>query len=376
MSTICYVTLSSVVRDKRSLNQMKLLEEMGHKGILLGLWQEGLLEQETLYSTKIIRLKVKNPIGKIPEFLKYNYKIFKLLKELAFDLLHVHELWPLAGSVLAVKNRKIPIIYDTHEFFSAIEVFKQKKKKKRIWYLVEKLFTPSTNALITVSEPHRRIYNLAYKHFIDKDTMVIYNVPEKISPDKLEAPSKLQLPERYIFFNGHFKASCGIIPMIKSMKYIDDGTVLLMCGYSKMEEEIKALIKEQHLEDRVQVYSNLAHDEILPIAAKALAGIVLFEPSSINNRYAMPDKFFEYIQVETPVIASNLATFRSIFDNYEIGILVSQLTPESVGSAIKQIVSPENQEIFKKNLKIAKEVFNWNMEKQKLAKLYEKLLNR
>ncbi|MCK5077342.1 MAG: glycosyltransferase, partial [Calditrichia bacterium] len=306
MSTICYVTISPVIHERRNLNQMKLLQEMGHKGIMIALWEKGLPEKETVYSTEIIRLKIRNPEGGKIKFLEFNYKVYKLLKKLSFDLLHIHELWPLPGSVLAVKGKNIPTIYDAHEFFMGIEIFNQKKKEKWIWYLAEKMFTPAADALITVSEPHRRIYNLTYKHFLKKDTMVIHNVPEKVSAESLKIEKDMKLPERYIVFQGLFRPKRGIIPMLKSMKYIDDGTVLLLCGYGELEEEMKKIIKKENLENRIQFHGKFNPDEILPITANALAGIVLFEPTSINYRYAMPNKFFEYIQAETPLVASNL----------------------------------------------------------------------
>ena len=97
-------------------------------------------------------------------------------------------------------------------------------------------------------------------------------------------------------------------------------------------------------------------------------------PAVKSYYYMLPNKFFENIQSETPVIVSDFPAVGTIVDQYEIGIKVDPEVPESIAAAICRM--REDKEFYrtcKENLKQAKEELCWENEKKALLEAYQRL---
>ena len=99
------------------------------------------------------------------------------------------------------------------------------------------------------------------------------------------------------------------------------------------------------------------------------------EPVVKNHYFSSPNKFFESIQAEVPVIASDLPEMRRIVDQYHIGLCCK---PNDVEELCRCIDKLREDAVFyarcKENLKIAKQDLCWEKEKNVLQQAYRALL--
>jgi len=93
-------------------------------------------------------------------------------------------------------------------------------------------------------------------------------------------------------------------------------------------------------------------------------GISLEENLGLNYRYALPNKLFDYIQAEIPVIVSDLPLFNKMLTRFKVGEILKKRDPKSLSSLIEYILS--NNESYIKPLKEASNFYNWNNEKKVL----------
>jgi glycosyltransferase involved in cell wall biosynthesis len=115
---------------------------------------------------------------------------------------------------------------------------------------------------------------------------------------------------------------------------------------------------------------------LISTAAGADLGIVLFEPTSLNYTYALPNKFFEYIMAGIPVLASNIETFEEYINQYKVGMTVDPSNVMAIAQTIKIMLSDEIKlKKWRDNARKASDVLNWENESAKLKKIYEKIRN-
>jgi len=90
----------------------------------------------------------------------------------------------------------------------------------------------------------------------------------------------------------------------------------------------------------------------------------------------MPNKMFEYMIAELPIIASNFLLWREIVEKNNCGICVNPLDPKEIAEAIEYLIEhpDEARKMGENGRKAVLEKYNWENESKKLLEIYEELL--
>ena len=75
---------------------------------------------------------------------------------------------------------------------------------------------------------------------------------------------------------------------------------------------------------------------------------------------------------EIPVIVSNLPEMKHLVETNQVGIVAPENSPVGLQQAIQKIVTMD-QNAFKKNIKTAKLIYNWEQQEKVLLKVYSEL---
>jgi hypothetical protein len=85
-------------------------------------------------------------------------------------------------------------------------------------------------------------------------------------------------------------------------------------------------------------------------------GVYILKPESFNQKYALPNKFFEFIQARLAIAVGPSIEMVKIIDRYNLGVHSKDFTPKSLAKAISQL-TPEQIMEYKQNAdKYAKEL--------------------
>jgi glycosyltransferase involved in cell wall biosynthesis len=96
----------------------------------------------------------------------------------------------------------------------------------------------------------------------------------------------------------------------------------------------------------------------------------------LNYYYALPNKLFDYIHAEVPVICSALPEIKNIVDKYEIGLSVNIHDEKHLADIISfAINNTEQYNKWKINCIKAKNELCWEKEKEKLKEVINLLIN-
>ena len=166
----------------------------------------------------------------------------------------------------------------------------------------------------------------------------------------------------------------GLELMIEAMQYISNYE-LWIAGTGDIDDTIKGLTNKLELNDKVKFLGRIPLNELHAITSKAQLGLSLEEDLGKSYRYALPNKMFDYIQAQIPVLVSNLPEIRNIIELYGVGEVLQNREPKNVANQIMQMLTNDEKLIlWQRNLGKAANELSWENEKQKLLTIFESVI--
>jgi len=103
-------------------------------------------------------------------------------------------------------------------------------------------------------------------------------------------------------------------------------------------------------------------------------GVSLERKSNLNYYYALPNKLFDYIQASVPVVCSGFPEMKRIIDDYNVGMSVKSDNEELLFEILYEALhNKEKRREWQGNCVQASKVLNWEIEQEKLIKIYSEL---
>ena len=150
----------------------------------------------------------------------------------------------------------------------------------------------------------------------------------------------------------------------------------MICGDGNFMSQLKELIKENKVEDKVELKGMLSPTDLWYISQKATIGIGIAENTGINQYLALPNKFFDYIHAGLPQVTMNFPEYRLINQQFEIAILIDNILPETIADAVNNLLG--NTVLYQRlreNCVKARQALNWQQEEKKLLDFYQSVFN-
>jgi glycosyltransferase involved in cell wall biosynthesis len=298
--------------------------------------------------------------------------LFKMMRA-AFDenpdIFHAHDLHGLFCFFPAALIKRKTLIYDSHELWSDISLFGFWKILKLPFALLEYLYMFKVGAIITVNDSIANILKQKY----GKPTISIYNYPNlnEKSSQALFRPKKIKT----MIYVGFLVHGRGLTQIIEAMDYLDQNIQCIFIGYGPEKNKLKETIEGKGLKSRVTVMDALPVKELTALIETVDVGLCLIENISKSYYYSSPNKLFQYIAAETPVLASNFPEYKKIVSLNKIGELVDPANPKKIAKKIAVMMKSSNQGLYRKNLKgLSRDSFNWSLESPKLLTFYKNIL--
>lgn len=307
-------------------------------------------------------------------FIKGNPEIFADFKQNNYSFIHCNDITPLKLSVdLKLANPKVKIVYDCHEYQSEerpIGGLKNWLIKKAIQFL-EKKYINHVDAVITVSDGIAKEYVRLYR--IKKPALVL-NCPKYtklIEPqDLFRKKLKINKDQTIFLYQGGFTSGRGIENIIDAFKQMHDSKmVIVFMGYGPLDSMIKEAASETN---KIYYFPAVAPNVLLDYTASADIGILWYENNCLNQYYCLPNKLFEYLMAGIPSIVSNLYEIEKFTIVNKTGVVTEEISTEGLISAIEKI-SKMDLDVLKRNVSVAREVYNWENQEKVLLDVYSRL---
>jgi len=340
---------------------------MGFEVVLVGRILPNSLPISRPYST--IRMKLL--FSKGPFFYaEFNLRLFFLLLFTKANVLHSNDLDTLLPNFIVSKLKKLPLVYDSHEYFTEVPEIQNKPIVKAIWKGIEGWIFPKLKRTLTVNEAIAQLFDNSYKN----KPLVIRNVPNTMSlPSKMDrnsvgVPEDIQL---VVIQGAGLNMDRGVEEAVLAISLLHN-VGLMLIGSGDALPEIKKMVEENNLQNKVFFFPKMDYFQMIQYTQMADLGLSLDKDTNLNYRYSLPNKLFDYIHAGIPVLASDLVEVSKIVKTWQVGDIISDLAPQTLAEKIKLMLNdyPKMAE-YKANTKLAALELNWEKEaEEKLLHVY------
>ncbi len=348
--------INDLATDQRVARTCRTLQEEGYDILLIG---RRLKKSPPLPDRPYSMHRMVLPFEKGPLFyLSFNLALlFRLLRASA-DLIWANDLDTLGPSFLAARWKKIPLIYDSHEYFTEVPELQNARLKKRIWKKLESSILPRLPFMLTVNPSIAAKYRDRY----GVEVHVLPNHPDRKNAIEEKDRKALELPEdRFIAVlqGSGINVGRGGEEAIRAIAELEN-VLLLMIGGGDRYEELKNDARELEKTDRVRFLPRMPYEKMMQYTQNADIGLSLDQPLSENYRLSTPNKLFDYIHAGVPVLASDLPEVRRVVQEHEVGELTDPSDPERIAERIQDLrARPEDLRRYRENAEKASTLLNW-----------------
>jgi glycosyltransferase involved in cell wall biosynthesis len=354
--------INDLVTDNRVNKTCLTLMECGYNVVLIGRKLPNSLPIPN-WEFKAVRMNLlfkKGPLF----YLFFNLRLFFRLLFTKCDLLFANDLDTLLPNYIISKLKRVPLIYDSHELFCEVPELINSPSKRKIWLSIEKRIIPKLKNCITVNYSIAKIFEEKYK----VNFTAVRNIPNTTKEFISKTRQELNLPldKKIIILQGAgINIDRGAEELVDAMAFIEN-TILLIIGSGDVWEILKQKIKIQHLEDKVKLINKLPKSELMHYTFNADLGITIDKNTNLNYFYSLPNKIFDYIHAQLPILASRLPEIENVVLRYNIGLFIDNHQPKHIADKINELLQSEEYIEFKNNTKKVVADLNWQNEKLKL----------
>lgn len=311
-----------------------------------------------LYQTKRFKLMFqKGPLF----YINYSIRLFFYLLFKKTDILLANDLDTLLPNYLVSKIRKKELIYDTHEYFTEVPELIDRPKIKKIWTKIEKYIFPKLTKVYTVNNSIAKIYSEKY-HVKVKTVRNVPNYSPTVYIEKNTTPT--------VFYQGALNKDRGLEELIDAFQFLED-IQLEIAGSGDVESEIKDLVERLKLSKKVKFLGKIPFEELRNYTLKATLGVTLEKDTNLNYRYALPNKLFDYISCNIPVLTCALPEIKNIVDQYKVGETLETISGELIADKIKEMIANKDKmNYWVQNTILAAKELCWENEIKTLKEIY------
>jgi glycosyltransferase involved in cell wall biosynthesis len=298
---------------------------------------------------------------------------------------HAHDLSTAYAALAAANFRGSHLVVDFHEWFSENVHWDPKSSSwvpypadwKNLLQKLESRCLVEASTTITVCDS---IADGMAAELGGKRPVVVRNIPDiSVTPTRDYVPLKQQLglPEStfVLLWQGGTGPTRLIEPIIEALAYAP-GCVFVIRGPSLdlFGPDYLALARRVGVEDRIVLAPPVPSRDVVAAARGADAGIWTLPALCRNFTFALPNKIFEYMAADLPVLVAHYPEAKRLTIENGLGLTFDPYDPRSIADAINQFMQDEKLRVeCIANAKATLLRLDAQKEWQKLVSIYDDL---
>tara|TARA_B100000963_G_C22626889_1_gene672838 strand:+ start:582 stop:1739 length:1158 start_codon:yes stop_codon:yes gene_type:complete len=275
-------------------------------------------------------------------FWRYNIAlsnvVLKNLEEKDVDLIICHDLPTLMPAIALRKKLDSRLLYDSleiytetiNQFFPNISGVKKVissiliKFMRKFGSKAENRMMFSCDIITTVNESLANYFETKYQQ---QGIHVVMNCPKLSKPFETEINFRnkfdLKTTDTIFLYQGVLNEGRGLSKLIDAFSIVvkSNGSIkLIILGDGVLKNQLKTQVLELNLEQTVFFHKSVPYKNLLHFTKAADFGINLLEAYNLSKKLASPNKLFEYLQAEIPVLCSYSPENNIVMNDFNIGI--------------------------------------------------------
>jgi glycosyltransferase involved in cell wall biosynthesis len=386
---ICCSLWDSASRDKRELAAYK---ELGADVLVMAKGEpRDKFRKDSVDGFDVMRFSTR-PLGtKMPPPINRVISIFIwacCAREIKPDIISGHDLSGLLigwlSTWLISKRNKPKLIYDSHEFELGRNTKCNRLQFLAIKYLEGFLMKRCAFSIMVndgIADEVQRIHKLEQRPVVVRSTPGLWHIDNAVTARTHNIFCKqLDIPAGSFItmYHGGIMPGRGIETLVKLVaRNPDISAVILGDGESEYCIQLRHFAAKLGVEKRVLFLPAIPIQELWEYVGAADAGMITIPATVKSYYYMLPNKFFENIQSETPVICSDFPVIKRLVDQYQIGLTCPPNDIDAISACVERM---RTDKAFyaqcKENLKVAKRDLCWENERPVLQEAFRKVISK
>jgi glycosyltransferase involved in cell wall biosynthesis len=357
---ICIASICNPLLDTRITNISCSLMEDGFDVTVIGF--DWYLKGEERIEKNLKVFAIDRAAPSIIFYFRFVTTLFRHLLLTRADIYFAEDIQtlPIVSIIANIFNARV--IYNSREIYAFIGGLRNKPAIQKIVTSVERFFIKKVSVVLTTgdmdSEFIQKYYNIS-------NAVTVRNIPQYHKPSFVfDFRKKYNIADNKLImlYQGIIVEGRGIVPTLEAMKELPD-TFFILLGDGPRKENYLKLAQEYGVSDRVVFAGAYTQDQLNNYTAGADVGLTLIENISISYYHALPNKLFEYIMAELPVLSSNLPQMKKVVEDYNVGKVVNVENVQEIIDVLKKWCEDKNSlKEYRKNCEIASKELNWQIE--------------
>lgn len=370
---IISLLVTNFKNDNRVYRMAKSLSKHGFPTTVVA-WKKGdVAAKENFNGVEVERVPVSSDRWKRMNLIMGAIQYFEFaLRVVAryrkVDVWHCNDYEAFVIGVLAKISRpKLKLVYDCHE----LESHRNGKGAFMRFAIrtLEKLFISWTELVITVSPSIQEFYKKKYHlPFV----ALVRNLPNEmqvVHSNTLREKLGLENSQRIFLYQGMLGKGRGIEVLLNAFESRETSdAVIVFMGFGALKEQIEEYASRS---ENIFFVSAVSYAEIPLYTGSADVGVNSVEPTCLSYKYSLPNKLFEYIQSEIPVLTNPLPDCAALVNEYKVGRVIPTWNVDSINEVVNDVLK-EDLSVYTPHLKAAKKILNWECEEKIFVQAYKK----
>jgi hypothetical protein len=273
------------------------------------------------------RIPALFPVKYILDFSVSRRRNILALAAIKPDLVVANDLTGLPVAWAAV-GRRVPIIFDAHEYYPGQFVRTRKTYPRRAYasYLLKR-FAKHASAFLTIGEGIASVYRTT----LGLTPIVITNAPEYVE----QAPSPVLDNIIRIVHHGVAKRGRSLEIMIEAHAMLDNRFEMHFYLVESDPGYVEELKISASANTRVFFHEPVQMKMLPRILNTYDVGIFILPPTTINSLYVLPNKLFEFVQARLGIAVGPSPEMASFVKKYSLGIVARDFSAGAMAEALR-----------------------------------------
>ena len=274
----------------------------------------------------------------------------------------------------AVWHGKLPVVYDSHEYFTEAAGLTGRPVRRAVWLALERWAIRKLSCMITVNESIAAAYRVKY----DLDVAVVRNMPRRQPPIHVEGrdaflehgvPVDLPIALMQGAYMDRDRGAAQAVAALPEMK----GVRLVLVGAGVEWDEARALMDAPDMEGRLHCIPKLPFEVLRRLTSSADVGLSLDQAGHGNHEMSLPNKLFDFMHAGLPMVVTARKEVAAIVQGCELGEVIEESSPSAIKHAVIRVLSKPKSN-WQAALNEASEQFHWGVDEPHIERILEQSL--
>jgi glycosyltransferase involved in cell wall biosynthesis len=187
-------------------------------------------------------------------------------------------------------------------------------------------------------------------------------------------PSSVDEKQIRLIHHGGAIPSRRIELMIEMMAMLDERFTLTLMLVKSDLEYYRKLVQQSAGNPRIIFREPVPLADIVSEINRYDIGVYILEPNSFNNKHALPNKFFEFVQARLAIAIGPSPEMAGLVQAHDLGVVAADFNPQTLASELNKL-TPEKIQYYKQRSCEAAKLLSSEANRSNLLKIIGELLD-